>query len=372
MEYKFVIRASAFHKGSIRVMYDPTGLADNAAMSAADPSLVKTTVVSVNGVTETIFETPWSLPSLFVRTKEFAQAGVGGNGRLFVLVDTPLTCNGVAAPVRIDVFVRGARDFRWGPPTTKLINTYAPILYAQALSTQVSKPHLVTYGEKVDTITALCRRFSVGMLWDFSWTPEGTMGRPGLLTDTLPAFLPLRQWNLSNVQMVLNNTYCSWFEAAFNCQRGGTRVALSRGYEARDYTSQFGADILQVLVGGGNSIVRLGNLADWDGVSTNPKPSAWVFRDLLSTGVTPMGDAGIYEIYPSHHGFFRVANAGVTAGNYPPNSTTGSGSTFSVGTLLERSDPVFSLMTVAFAGADDYTLSSFDMCPAVVSVSPLV
>jgi hypothetical protein len=367
--YRFVFNASNFHKGTVRIVYDPTGTATPASVSTADQSLLQTTVVHVNGTTTVDFEVPWSQPTLFVKTQAFSAVGSGGNGRLHVFLDTPLQCNGIAAPVYVRVMVRAAPDLRVGLPSLALANAYAPYLVAQSgtITAPVPKPFLVTYGETISDVSALARRLTYAGTTVLSAVQFASSNWEYNLW-TLPAFMWLRDRTVTDANsFTMPWTFCSYFEALFMIQRGGHRMGLCTDSSFATTTSNINGSNYSITVSGANTIGNVGGNGYPFGAAVNTtRNGAYCFNSSCVGGTPATTGYGVYEIGPTHHGFFRVANCGINSGAYPPNGGTGTGSTFTIAMVSQLFDNATVSAQVYYGGADDYRLFVQDITPALL------
>lgn len=137
--YRFVVIASKFHKGRLRVMWDPQGQAANNICTTRDSStVVKNAVIDISETTEFEFRVPYSQPWRFL---QFAQSDGGAdlngpfmpaagptvdrtwrkydrfdNGMLAVRIFNKFTAPDNSADVQVQVFVRCADNIEFAAP----------------------------------------------------------------------------------------------------------------------------------------------------------------------------------------------------------------------------------------------------------------
>lgn len=400
MVLKFRFYASPFHRGTVRLVYDP------AATSAVEISTLPTNVlmskvVDISGITEVEFRVPWSKPELFMTTKLLSKAGntdpdtvlndfpecvpsltsiYGGvnNGRLWVVVETPLTCNGVVAPVRFDVLVKGDEDFRLGRPCIGGVPMYKP-MYASS-GTVAASAYKLNFGESNESIAQLCKMMVPYMQWGVSDT-NGTFPSSGMRTEVLclPAYPPPVAVTTTEDTPAYrpSHTYTDWFEACYACQRGGYRYSDEFSISPSSLTINFPPSAAVVCAGLTRTALRPaitgGAVSYTMGVSGDPgdENPAWANnyepRRYLGTPQACYG-ATIYQVEapPIYQDYFRVANAGPLLNEYVVGvSTTNEGPALLLSHTSQAGAAVFKLHNLASSGADDYSLHQFIMTPVM-------
>lgn len=164
--YRFVVIASKFHKGRLRVMWDPMGQAANNFCSTRDSStVVKNAVIDISETTEFEFRVPYSQPWRFLQFREddrvtyvngpfmpatgptvdrtYRRNGGYDNGMLGVRIFNKFTAPDNSADVQVQVFVRCAENIEFAGPREVAWNNeaanYRTLYVPQSLVT--TAPH---------------------------------------------------------------------------------------------------------------------------------------------------------------------------------------------------------------------------------------
>jgi hypothetical protein len=144
MEFRFQIVASKYHKGRLRIVWDPNYQANS------EYNLNYQEVIDINSISDFVFKVGWGqpvsyLPVISPTTEDFGNVAIQqriGNGVLSVFVVTDLTVpTAVDAPVIINVFTRMCDDFEVAEPTGIGLTKYDLL---PPLPDQVQSP-LLTY-----------------------------------------------------------------------------------------------------------------------------------------------------------------------------------------------------------------------------------
>lgn len=191
--FRFRVVASPFHKGRVRVTFDPYGISgNNIAVDAVSSSVAYTKILDIGCDTDVEMRIPysqalsWSRPGLTdtvpfttSSTPSFSRVEGTDNGFLTVRVLTALTAPVASAPISVLVSVRGADNLEFANPQSFVSNTSGlgprwSYLTPQSKeeydmegseqmvmgSNSVPAPErfLVNYGEVIPTLRSLLRR----------------------------------------------------------------------------------------------------------------------------------------------------------------------------------------------------------------------
>lgn len=155
--FRFRVVATPFHKGRIRVSYDP---ATDITGTVPDYSTVFNEVVDIGSESE--FElrvpymqaSPWALCEPGVSTKNFGFNGTTiahvanqDNGQLVVRVVTPLSAPVATNEISVQVFVRMADNLRFGSPVEPPVATVFTVQSRDVITYE--SPRQIVVGNKV-------------------------------------------------------------------------------------------------------------------------------------------------------------------------------------------------------------------------------
>jgi hypothetical protein len=129
--YRFEIVCSAYHRGRIRILYEPDG-----EVPTNDYNIVHNRLIDIEETKTFEVAIPWAqtTPYRAVRpeldqTYTYPPAGIysyGGdfyNGTVFIDVSNVLTSPDAASPVTINVYARAGEDFSVQQPSSTILNT---------------------------------------------------------------------------------------------------------------------------------------------------------------------------------------------------------------------------------------------------------
>ncbi len=199
--FRFRFVASPFHKGRVRISYDPTGTsANNIINTTATYSTVKTHIVDLGEEQDIELRIPYQQATSFLQvqnsntavnwstslTPSFTRNPVFDNGTICMRVQTALTAPVATAPVPVLIFVRAADNFEFANPGNQgpTLTTFAPQsedvvvtdTTSEILGTGVPEfepqRNLVCFGEVVMSLRQLLRRQVLSMVT----TPIGGSG----------------------------------------------------------------------------------------------------------------------------------------------------------------------------------------------------
>jgi len=188
--FKFKIVASVFHKGRLRISFDPAGYtAENITTDAASANVVFTSIVDLGESNEVEFRVPYQQATAFLLnpnnllasqipwstslTPPFNRNGLFDNGTITVRVQTTLTAPVATSAVSILVFVRAAENLEFANPTnlSAFMSSFqvqsgeytessitAPHIIGTDTPNTVDERYLMNFGESVKSLRQLFRR----------------------------------------------------------------------------------------------------------------------------------------------------------------------------------------------------------------------
>lgn len=263
LRFRFVAVASTFHRGRLRIVYEPV-FANTATGSDFNTNM--TYIWDLSESKEAIVDVAWhsprqyletinlsSLPAVFTNTPSTTPLASLtleplANGYLSVQVVNELTApdTNLTAPVTVMVFVSACDDFEVFSPTDEINKiTYVPQsgLQEHPLSTDQVTPNvvfgvvkkgadptpLIYHGDSVKSLRVLLKRYSLYRYWVFSPAGVGrvllslnttaypqTKGRiaNGVDQATIVTSVPFNYCNMTPMQ---------YFTPGFLAKRGGVR-----------------------------------------------------------------------------------------------------------------------------------------------------
>jgi hypothetical protein len=197
--FKFKIVASPFHKGRLRISFDPSGYSgENIISDAVSANVVFTAIVDLGDDNEVEFRVPYQQATAFLQVRNtYTQAQMGwstsgsptfaydpqyDNGTITLRVQTALTAPVNPSTVSILVMVRAAENIEFANPrAVQNFSTFAvqgdtytesggPI--TEIIGTGVRNPHadryLVNFGESVKSFRQLLRRTQLSQVTTFT------------------------------------------------------------------------------------------------------------------------------------------------------------------------------------------------------------
>lgn len=187
--FRFMFDATPYHKGRIRISYDPAGTAANNLINTVNSySAIKTHIVDLGEEQDIELRIPYQQPTSYQQvensysvknwtgglTPSFFRNPVFDNGMIVLRVQTELTSPVADATVPILVFVKAADNFEYANPNNigPSISTFAPqsdsLTEAQTqdvLGTGYEHinpdRNLVHFGEVTPTLRSILRRFTL-------------------------------------------------------------------------------------------------------------------------------------------------------------------------------------------------------------------
>lgn len=269
--FKFKIMASVFHKGRLRVSYDPSGYSgENILVDSISSNVVFTSIIDLGESNEVEFRVPYQQATSFLQngtgysaanvpwstslTPTYAGNKLFDNGYITVRVQTALTAPIATSSVKILVTVRGAENIEFANPRD-LPQATPFVVQADSFTESDSALHmiagtgepnvhsdryLVNFGESVKSFRQLFRRYTLSststlifnsetvadyVVWkklfakippQFGYDVNGLNSAKGLVT-------PLTNYGFNYTQL----TPLQWIMPAFIAYRGSTHYSFN-------------------------------------------------------------------------------------------------------------------------------------------------
>jgi hypothetical protein len=190
--FKFKIMASVFHKGRLRISYDPSGYSgENILVDSVSSNVVFTSIVDLGESNEIEFRVPYQQATSFLQngtgyssanipwstslTPTYAGNKLFDNGYITMRVQTALTAPVLTSTVNILVTVRGAeniefanpRDLPQATPFAVQSDSFTESDSAIKFIAGTGEPnvhsdrYLVNFGEGVKSFRQLLRRYTL-------------------------------------------------------------------------------------------------------------------------------------------------------------------------------------------------------------------
>jgi hypothetical protein len=190
MIFKFKIVASVFHKGRLRISFDPAGYTgENITVDALSSNVVFTSIVDLGESNEVEFRVPYQQATAFLLNPNnylanqipwstslappFNRNPLYDNGTIMLRVQTTLTAPVASSSVSILVFVRAAENLEFANPVNiaDYASTFqvqsgeytesdrtAPHIIGSDTPNTVDERYLVNFGESIKSLRQLLRR----------------------------------------------------------------------------------------------------------------------------------------------------------------------------------------------------------------------
>jgi hypothetical protein len=191
--FQFKIVASKYHKGRVRVSFDPSGSsAQNLSTLTNTTNVVHTTIVDLGETNDVEFRVPYQQAAQFLAMRFTGSTtsnwGVNSaipnapfpydpfydNGLISVRVLSVLSAPIPSAPVSIMIYVRGAENLELANPSdvsnrysyfqfqSETIKTVEDALHSDlgTINTPVDNQYLVHFGENIRSFRQLLRRYN--------------------------------------------------------------------------------------------------------------------------------------------------------------------------------------------------------------------
>nr|ULG00018.1 MAG: putative structural polyprotein [Marnaviridae sp.] len=181
--FTFKIIASQYHKGRLRISFDPSGYAaENILNDANTSNVVFTKIVDLADSNEVEVRIPYQQAAAFLYNADVIDAnpgwstsasptflydGVQHNGTICVRVHNVLTAPIASSSVQVLVFVRGAENLEFANPRD-LNNAISPFnvqsdVIGTAPTTPLDQQYLINFGEQISSLRTLLRRHSLSL-----------------------------------------------------------------------------------------------------------------------------------------------------------------------------------------------------------------
>lgn len=290
MIYRFQVICSKFHRGRLRVVYDPEGAAGNLTPSQAEYNTAYNTIVDISETTDFEIKVGWGQPTTYRQHNDLTNPpvityGEGptpisyeassfeyGNGVLSVYVVNDLVApdTTIDNDISVNVFIKAADDFEVAAPSSANVNRLrfrpqseelaihnlpaaapgsAPLIDSYATDSNLTGPaNLIHFGESVRSFRPLLKRYNVH---EYSAYPQALVGtntalmrierpampfEPGYAfladgTSTVPLPIGAAYYAYANMTMLkyISSAYVGW--------RGSIRWKVTNGGCCNNYLS---------------------------------------------------------------------------------------------------------------------------------------
>lgn len=263
--FRFHIVSSKYHKGKLRISFDPSGYAaQHVGNTTISANVVHTAIVDLGVSNDIEFAVPYQqalqflvVRSAFVTSNQFWKTntemsafsydGNYDNGSIIVRVLNQLTAPVLTSEVDILVYVRAGDDIEFANPTP--VDTSARISVFAPQSEEISEPivaktivlsetrsstddqYLVHYGENIRSLRQLLRRYELVQVEGVIPASTNSYGHfsKGFMKMPLQPGFKSNGYSLANTIVAAETpvgynfshlTALSWFAPAFLCYRG--------------------------------------------------------------------------------------------------------------------------------------------------------
>jgi len=287
MIFRFKVICSKYHKGKLRISYDPSGYtSQNLLNTSENTNAVHTVIVDLTETKDVEFVVPYQQAYQFLVNRNTLSSGDQGwatnpgtatfgydknydNGVISVRVLTPLTAPTASSTVNMQVYVRAGPDIEFANPTpidtTGKLSYFAPqsedlqdhdqatpITLAPTGATE-NHQFLVHYGENIRSIRQLMRRMQLiqkeGNIDPTTASSYGRLEKQMYRMPISPGYISTgyrtgpKQDGTGSVNINFSNfSYISYFANAyvayrgsvnwsFTANRNGTNIADLRIYK---------------------------------------------------------------------------------------------------------------------------------------------
>lgn len=276
--FRFQIIASKYHKGKIRISYDPSGYsAQNIGNTPANSNVVHTAIVDIGQTKDVEFRVPYQQATQFLTLRpDYSAANKGwavrttvpgtypysplyDNGFLTLRVLNVLTAPEATSTVDINVYVRAADNIEFANPaaidTTHRLSYFAPQseeysavettdhVVMASTNAMPNQQYLVHYGENIRSFRALLHRYELVTIdqvpeyaaadtlsyfykYFYKMPPQPGYAPTAISTAGKIVGTGLAPYNYASL------TLLSYLSPAFLCYRGATNWSFNVGADA--------------------------------------------------------------------------------------------------------------------------------------------
>lgn len=415
IRFRFVAVASSFHRGRLRIIYDPAGFGNTTATTVYESNTNYNYIWDLSESHEAIIDVCHMSNLAYNRTVRPGASGVTGgvgttfgasgishspqfdNGTLAVVVQNDLTCSGQAvSDITILCYACAGPDFEFFEPENSMNNySFFPqsgemmqddlmlrsakkvnAVFGNYIKPDDKAAHIF-HGDPIVSLRALFKRYNLYTVLPMPAIPTGNT----LFTWNISAF-PLHRGKAPNGMHLtgtastnyVNNTHLSWFAPLFLGRRGGIRLRIT--------------DMSTSDLQGNHLILTRTPTANYL-ASVSVAPAGTSSSALARSYVSTVGNLGLTSISNGNAGFAlgealaggrMVIDAEVpyyTNKRYYPcrryDLSAGSdmGATILMSTTNSTTTAKSGLLNVAVAAADDFSFIGYINTPVVYYVPAL-
>jgi len=390
--FSFTFYGSAFHRGTIRIVYDPLGTDTPTNIYTKSTNYLLCTSMELSGTTKIDFCVPWSKTDNFINCLP-SSAGLSGvtldkpirvvsavdiscNGKIYAFIETPLTCNSFAAPINFTVELSACPNIRYFKPMVSNIAAYYPIMQSGHDDVMSKDIYKVSGGENITDMKQLTKIMSK-FIFVFLTPSSGVAPTIGLYYQAqacIPAYptLPTVDSFTAGPNLGYSNggNYITWFETLFRAQRGGYRAGVAFTSVGVNSTFTMGLAEQNIVVSASN--------VNWNIVTapSTAKPGVYSTNGTIAGLCTPISCANTVTVteveLPSlNPQNYRNCNACAITyfkNDSPQPTFTAGGPVLVLGTsYIPPTNLAYNAAEVYYGTADDYSLYSFDIVPLLAT-----
>jgi len=186
--FRFRIIATPFHKGRLRISYDPSGYTgENIISDSVSSSVVFTQIIDIGKDSDVEVRIPYQQATAFQQipsdtdsahirwstsaSPTFQYNNAFDNGSIVLRVQTALTAPVATSTVPILIFVRGADNLEFANPrqpkqqvstfqvqSDEIVGDPQPIVAGTSVSTPHDERYLINFGESIKSLRQIMRR----------------------------------------------------------------------------------------------------------------------------------------------------------------------------------------------------------------------
>lgn len=328
--YRFKVVCSKFHRGRLRVSWDPNGNGTGTVFSSDNTAAMQTSIIDINSTTEFEFRVPFRQATPWLRTKQTYSiaswpvdvAGITSyvqgydNGIITIEVLSPLTGPEDTSTVGIQVFVRGAENIEFAAPrdVDYLLSHFTPQssddleMVSPERSKVESEQYLEYFGEKITTLRSLLARYALTDATPFGMgSPLNNFSNLSYATSRYPRSFGYDVNGLTSVRNQANNATVN-----FNMSRNIPLTFILpafvgyRGSIMRSYNFDGGSNPISHIRAFRSQATNIQQIVSNNSYNSSSDFTRWLFQYCNSAGVggqcltTQRTNQGLNVLWPNY------------------------------------------------------------------------